>query len=183
MRAEVDLDYADTVSLAISTAVLINFPRPRFAVLPVAIGVELVSFGGTVSSSAVSASLTDLPVECADSRPERRAAAHARVPAPRLFTQPEDVESLGFAGQAPGHPQDRAAARGEASSCDSRSNRLPTPSDLCAPTAPVTNSTRGNFDRSQYYGSAERCGARHVSRHLQAWPRLGRTGSGTGASG
>lgn len=49
VRAEVDLDYADTVSLAISTAVLINFPRPRFAVLPVAIGVELVSFGGTVS--------------------------------------------------------------------------------------------------------------------------------------
>lgn len=48
-RAEIDLDYTDTASLALSTSVLINIPRPRFAVLPVSIGVELVSFGGTVS--------------------------------------------------------------------------------------------------------------------------------------
>ncbi|RSH84858.1 ERMES complex subunit mmm1 [Apiotrichum porosum] len=49
VRAEVDLDWADTVSLSISTSVLINFPRPRFAVLPVQIGVELVAVGGTLS--------------------------------------------------------------------------------------------------------------------------------------
>lgn len=48
-RAEIDIDYLDSVSLALSTAVLINFPRPRFAVLPVSLGVELVSIGGTVS--------------------------------------------------------------------------------------------------------------------------------------
>lgn len=35
--------------MTLSTAVLINFPKPRFAVLPVALGVELVSIGGTVS--------------------------------------------------------------------------------------------------------------------------------------
>ncbi|KAL1410206.1 ERMES complex subunit mmm1 [Vanrija albida] len=49
VRAEIDVDYADTVSLSISTAVVINFPRPRFAVLPVSIGVELQSVGGTLS--------------------------------------------------------------------------------------------------------------------------------------
>ncbi|WOO78930.1 Maintenance of mitochondrial morphology protein 1 [Vanrija pseudolonga] len=49
VRAEIDIDYADTVSLSISTAVVINFPRPRFAVLPVSIGVELQTFGGTLS--------------------------------------------------------------------------------------------------------------------------------------
>lgn len=50
-RAEIDIDYMDSLSLSLSTSVLINFPRPRFAVLPVALGVELVSIGGTVSAA------------------------------------------------------------------------------------------------------------------------------------
>ncbi|TYJ54661.1 hypothetical protein B9479_004695 [Cryptococcus floricola] len=49
LRAEVDVDYLDSMSMSLSTAVLINFPRPRFAVLPVSLGVELVSIGGTMS--------------------------------------------------------------------------------------------------------------------------------------
>lgn len=68
VRAEVDLDYADSVSLAISTAVLVNFPRPRFAVLPVAIRVELVSFGGTVRRPRCYTLLTRFTAKCADSR-------------------------------------------------------------------------------------------------------------------
>ncbi|WWD16782.1 hypothetical protein CI109_101214 [Kwoniella shandongensis] len=49
IRAEIDVDYLDSMSLSLSTAVLVNFPRPRFAVLPVSLGVELVSIGGTMS--------------------------------------------------------------------------------------------------------------------------------------
>ncbi|TXT11048.1 hypothetical protein VHUM_01799 [Vanrija humicola] len=49
VRAEIDVDYTDAVALSISTAVVINFPRPRFAVLPVSIGVELRTFAGTLS--------------------------------------------------------------------------------------------------------------------------------------
>ncbi|WVQ62986.1 uncharacterized protein L199_001135 [Kwoniella botswanensis] len=49
IRSEIDVDYLDSISLSLSTAVLVNFPRPRFAVLPVALGVELVSIGGTLS--------------------------------------------------------------------------------------------------------------------------------------
>ncbi|BEI80214.1 hypothetical protein CcaverHIS002_0107430 [Cutaneotrichosporon cavernicola] len=49
IRCEIDVDFADSISLIISTAVVVNFPRPRFAVLPVQIGVELVSVGGTLS--------------------------------------------------------------------------------------------------------------------------------------
>ncbi|WRT65446.1 uncharacterized protein IL334_002389 [Kwoniella shivajii] len=49
IRAEIDVDYLDSISLNLSTAVLVNFPRPRFAVLPVSLGVELVSIGGTMS--------------------------------------------------------------------------------------------------------------------------------------
>lgn len=48
-RAEIDIDYLDSTSLSLSTSLLINFPRPRFAVLPVSLGVELASIGGTVS--------------------------------------------------------------------------------------------------------------------------------------
>jgi len=50
-RAEIDIDYLDSTSLSLSTSLLINFPRPRFAVLPVSLGVELASIGGTVSHS------------------------------------------------------------------------------------------------------------------------------------
>ncbi|KAI9632331.1 uncharacterized protein MKK02DRAFT_40635 [Dioszegia hungarica] len=49
LRAEIDMDYSDAVSLSLSTAVLVNFPRPRFAVLPVSLGVELAAIGGTLS--------------------------------------------------------------------------------------------------------------------------------------
>ncbi|WVR04050.1 hypothetical protein IAU60_001049 [Kwoniella sp. DSM 27419] len=49
IRAEIDVDYLDSLSLSLSTAVLVNFPRPRFAVLPVSLGVELISIGGTLS--------------------------------------------------------------------------------------------------------------------------------------
>jgi hypothetical protein len=56
------VDYLDSVSLSLSTAVLINFPRPRFAVLPVSLGVELVSLGGTVRVSAEF--LADNPDRC-----------------------------------------------------------------------------------------------------------------------
>ncbi|CAK9786726.1 hypothetical protein CC85DRAFT_248302 [Cutaneotrichosporon oleaginosum] len=49
VRCEIDVDFADSISLTVATSVLVNFPRPRFAVLPVQIGVELVSVGGTLS--------------------------------------------------------------------------------------------------------------------------------------
>ena len=52
-RAEVDVDYTDSIHLSLATSLVINFPQPRFAILPVALGVELVGFGGTVSSKGL----------------------------------------------------------------------------------------------------------------------------------
>lgn len=52
-RVELDLDYADSTHLSLSTSVLINVPRSRFAVLPVSLGVELIGLGGTVSRVTV----------------------------------------------------------------------------------------------------------------------------------
>ncbi|KAL8278167.1 hypothetical protein RQP46_009340 [Phenoliferia psychrophenolica] len=49
VRVEVDLDYTDHVSLDISTCVVVNFPRPRFAVLPIRLGLTLERFSGTLT--------------------------------------------------------------------------------------------------------------------------------------
>ncbi|BGP12237.1 hypothetical protein JCM10213_000069 [Rhodosporidiobolus nylandii] len=49
LRVELDLDYSDHVTLAVSTRVAVNFPRPRFAVLPVSLGVTLERFSGTLT--------------------------------------------------------------------------------------------------------------------------------------
>ena len=45
-----DLDYNDSIHLSIATNIVVNFPHPRFAVLPVNLGVEVLGFGGTVST-------------------------------------------------------------------------------------------------------------------------------------
>ncbi|GJN92055.1 hypothetical protein Rhopal_005083-T1 [Rhodotorula paludigena] len=49
VRVELDLDYSDQVLLAVSTRVVLNFPRPRFAVLPVSLSVTLERFSGTLT--------------------------------------------------------------------------------------------------------------------------------------
>lgn len=48
-RIELDLDYTDHVSLSIATCLLVNFPRPRFAVLPISLGLTLERFSGTLT--------------------------------------------------------------------------------------------------------------------------------------
>ncbi|KAN0060570.1 ERMES complex subunit mmm1 [Thecaphora frezii] len=49
MRIEVDVDYSDQITLAIDTKLLINFPRPRFAVLPISLSLTIVRFSGTLA--------------------------------------------------------------------------------------------------------------------------------------
>lgn len=54
-RVEVDADYSDHISLSIDTKVFVNFPKPRFAILPVSLGMTLARFTATVT--------LELPVE------------------------------------------------------------------------------------------------------------------------
>ncbi|GAA5924530.1 hypothetical protein JCM1841_004611 [Sporobolomyces salmonicolor] len=49
VRVELDVDYTDHVSLALSTRVVMNFPRPRFAVLPISLSLTLLRFSGTLT--------------------------------------------------------------------------------------------------------------------------------------
>lgn len=48
-RIEIDVDYSDQITLAIDTKLLINFPKPRFAVLPVSLSLTIARFSGTLA--------------------------------------------------------------------------------------------------------------------------------------
>ncbi|PWN48806.1 hypothetical protein IE53DRAFT_318746, partial [Violaceomyces palustris] len=49
MRIEVDVDYSDQITLAIDTKLVINLPKPRFAVLPISLSLTVVKFSGTLA--------------------------------------------------------------------------------------------------------------------------------------
>ncbi|KAL9935497.1 hypothetical protein V8E36_005845 [Tilletia maclaganii] len=49
MRIELDVDYNDQLSLSIETKLVVNFPRPRFAVLPISLSLTVVKFSGTLA--------------------------------------------------------------------------------------------------------------------------------------
>jgi maintenance of morphology protein 1 len=49
MRVEVDLDFHDCIAIAIETKLVFNMPRPRFAVLPLSLGLTIERFSGTLA--------------------------------------------------------------------------------------------------------------------------------------
>lgn len=72
VRVEVDIDYSDHVSLAVETKVLINFPRPRFAVIPVNLALALVQFSATLTVEVPPPSFT--PISGPDSLSNAKAS-------------------------------------------------------------------------------------------------------------
>ncbi|KAL9068470.1 MAG: hypothetical protein Q9157_006495 [Trypethelium eluteriae] len=48
LQARMDVDLSDTITLGVETKLVLNYPRPVSAVLPVALSVSLVRFSGTV---------------------------------------------------------------------------------------------------------------------------------------
>ncbi|CAO3697187.1 unnamed protein product [Rhizopus stolonifer] len=49
MRAEIDFEYNDQVTLGIETQLILNWPRQAFAVLPVSLVLSVVRFSGTLT--------------------------------------------------------------------------------------------------------------------------------------
>ncbi|KAG0243957.1 ERMES complex subunit mmm1 [Actinomortierella wolfii] len=49
VRAEIDIDFNDQIMLGIETSVLINWPRPRIAALPVSLVLSVVKFQATIT--------------------------------------------------------------------------------------------------------------------------------------
>ena len=81
-RIEIDVDYSDQITLAIDTKLLINFPKPRFAVLPVSLSLTIVRFSGTLSVELFSSdpNATVLPTTAA---PNPTGKASQALPPPR----------------------------------------------------------------------------------------------------
>lgn len=48
LQARMDVDLSDVLTLGIETTLVLNYPKPRVAVLPVALAVSVVRFSGTV---------------------------------------------------------------------------------------------------------------------------------------
>lgn len=48
LQARMDVDLSDVITLGIETKLLLNYPKPLVAVLPVALAVSIVRFSGTV---------------------------------------------------------------------------------------------------------------------------------------
>lgn len=53
LQAQMDVDVRDHITLAIETKLLLNYPRPLMATLPVALAVSIVRFSSTLSISLV----------------------------------------------------------------------------------------------------------------------------------
>jgi len=51
LQARMDVDLSDFVTLGIETKIILNYPKPLTAVLPVALAVSVVRFSGTLSVS------------------------------------------------------------------------------------------------------------------------------------
>ncbi|KAK2623609.1 hypothetical protein QTJ16_006790 [Diplocarpon rosae] len=59
LQARMDVDLSDFITLAVETKLLLNYPKPLAAVLPVALAVSVVRFSGTLSISFIPGSPTN----------------------------------------------------------------------------------------------------------------------------
>jgi maintenance of morphology protein 1 len=53
LQARMDVDLSDFITLALETKLLLNYPKPLSAVLPIALAVSVVRFSGTLSISFI----------------------------------------------------------------------------------------------------------------------------------
>lgn len=49
LQARMDIDLSDVITLGVESKLLLNYPKPLVAVLPVGLAVSVVRFSGTVS--------------------------------------------------------------------------------------------------------------------------------------
>jgi maintenance of morphology protein 1 len=56
LQARMDVDLSDVITLGVETTLVLNYPKPRTAVLPVALAVSVVRFSGTLAVSFIPSS-------------------------------------------------------------------------------------------------------------------------------
>ena len=63
LQARMDVDLSDFITLGVDTKMILNYPRPLTAVLPVALAVSIVRFSGTLSISFLPSSSHPSPTQ------------------------------------------------------------------------------------------------------------------------
>lgn len=85
LQALVDVDMSDdNLTLGIETALILNYPKPSSAILPVALTVSLVRFSGTLSISFVPATVDDPSQKDGESSKPKTNLAFSFLPDYRL---------------------------------------------------------------------------------------------------
>lgn len=64
LQARMDVDLSDFITLGLETKLLLNYPKPLVAVLPVALAVSVVRFSGTLSISFIPGSAVNSTPTC-----------------------------------------------------------------------------------------------------------------------
>lgn len=76
LQALLDVDLSDdNLSIAVETQLVLNYPKPRSAILPVALSVSVVRFSGTLCISLIPASTEPLHTPATSPTPPAEAAA------------------------------------------------------------------------------------------------------------
>lgn len=106
LQALLDVDLSDdNLSIAVETSLVLNYPKPRSAILPVALSVSVVRFSGTLCISLVPASTPPLhtpspsPSRDADARPQTGSAENQSGDAqedPTRSTSPKSNVAFSF---------------------------------------------------------------------------------------
>lgn len=78
LQALLDVDLSDdNLSIAVETSLVLNYPKPRSAILPVALSVSVVRFSGTLCISLVPASTQPLQTPATSPAPQDAAPSPA----------------------------------------------------------------------------------------------------------
>lgn len=80
LQARMDVDLSDVVTLGIETKLVLNYPKPSVAVLPVALAVSVVRFSGTLSLSFLPSSQPSPPLATEQGRAAAKNEGHPLNP-------------------------------------------------------------------------------------------------------
>jgi maintenance of morphology protein 1 len=99
LQARMDVDLSDVITLGVETTLVLNYPKPRIAVLPVALAVSVVRFSGTLALSFIPSS----------SPPSTTTTTPSPTPQPMMHnpqqhTSPETPRPSTSSGERPSRP-------------------------------------------------------------------------------
>ncbi|KAI8991108.1 hypothetical protein BDF20DRAFT_842705 [Mycotypha africana] len=63
MKAEIDFEYNDQITLGIETQIILNWPKPAFAALPISLVLSVVRFSGTLTIELINPPPTTTPTK------------------------------------------------------------------------------------------------------------------------